>query len=215
MGKDSREIIEAARARGAGGAHTITFDFSNTSFIDSAGIGVLVSLVKELRAHKTELVLCCLSDEIAELFAETGVDAIFTIETANGVQRGAADIFEPAIDIKLGVTTSIADDVCIMKLTGVMNHPAGSRLFKQRTLLVMAQARKICIDLSELTFFDSMSVGALLAMSKLLGGTGGALRLCCPNYIVKDLFVTLSIDAIIPVYDTRDKALADWGMADS
>jgi anti-sigma B factor antagonist len=211
IGDDAKAVARQARAASENGIQEIILDFENAAFVDSAALGVMVSLVKELRTNKADLILRNLDAEIMDLFEETGLDAVFTIERPEGVVRGASDLFNSAVDIKLGVAFQSHREFGVLELSGVMNHPMGSRYFKQQFLLAMASARKICVDCNELTFFDSLSVSVLLSMHKLLTRTGGAMRLCRPNYIVKDLFATLSIDSIIPVYDSRDKALADWG----
>jgi anti-anti-sigma factor len=91
-----------------------------------------------------------------------------------------------------------------------MNHPVGSRYFKQQCLLTMADFKKILVDFENLTFFDSLSVSVILNMNKLLKETGGSMRVCAANYIVNDLFTTLNIGQIIPLYDDIEQAKADW-----
>jgi hypothetical protein len=36
------------------------------------------------------------------------------------------------------------------------------------------------------------------------------MRICEANYIIDDLFVTLSLNEIIPIFPTREKALEEW-----
>jgi anti-anti-sigma factor len=91
-----------------------------------------------------------------------------------------------------------------------MNHLQGSRYFKQQFLLAMVQYKRILLDLEELTFFDSLSVSVVLNMNKLIKETGGAMRMCGANYIVSELFTTLNISQIIPLYNVVTDALDDW-----
>ena len=54
-------------------------DFSEVVFIDSACLGVLVSLVKELRQKKGDIKLAQLTDDVKSIFQITRLDKIFHI----------------------------------------------------------------------------------------------------------------------------------------
>ncbi len=186
------------------------FDFSSCEMIDSSGIGLLVSLTKELKSSNGDLVLRNPGRDILQMFSDTGLDRIFSIEKNGGVRQADVDIFQQSVDIKLNIDKNFDGDKCIFLLSGVMNHPMGSSYFKQQFLLTLTEFKKILLDMEDLTFFDSLSLGAVLNMNILLKNTGGALRICGANYIVSDLFKTLCIDQIVPIFDTREQALDGW-----
>jgi anti-anti-sigma factor len=189
------------------GAQHLVFDFSEAETIDSVGIGRLVALAKELKEKKIHLSLSRLSDDMFRLFIDTGLDQIFAIE---GVKQETIDLFEASVDTRLAIAIAADGDVCIFTMSGILDHVGGTRLFRQKLLLSLASYRKILIDLTELTFFDSLSVGTLLDMHRLLKETGGQLRICCANFLVEELFSTLNLNAVIPLYPTQEQALAGW-----
>ena len=53
--------------------------FSNTGYIDSSGLGVLVSLSKKIRESGGELRLASLNDDLKTLFELTKLDTLFQI----------------------------------------------------------------------------------------------------------------------------------------
>ena len=61
------------------GARDVVVDFSNTTFIDSTTLGVLVGGVKRLRANDGQLSLVCSDRNITKIFEITGLDRVFTI----------------------------------------------------------------------------------------------------------------------------------------
>ena len=61
------------------GAKDIVVDFSNTTFIDSTTLGVLVGGVKRLRASDGQLSLVCSDRNITKIFEITGLDRVFSI----------------------------------------------------------------------------------------------------------------------------------------
>jgi anti-sigma B factor antagonist len=63
---------------GKGGKDVIV-DFSDTTFIDSTTLGVLVGGVKRLRTNNGQLSLVCNDRNITKIFEITGLDRVFTI----------------------------------------------------------------------------------------------------------------------------------------
>src|SRR6188474_3904485 len=61
------------------GAKNVIVDFSDTTFIDSTTLGVLVGGVKRLRTNDGQLSLVCSDRNITKIFEITGLDRVFTI----------------------------------------------------------------------------------------------------------------------------------------
>ena len=61
------------------GARTVVVDFSDTTFIDSTTLGVLVGGVTRRRTNDGQLSLVCSDRNITKIFEITGLDRVFTI----------------------------------------------------------------------------------------------------------------------------------------
>ena len=61
------------------GANQVVVDFTNTTFIDSTTLGVLVGGVKRLRTNDGRLSLVCSDRNITKIFEITGLDKVFEI----------------------------------------------------------------------------------------------------------------------------------------
>lgn len=61
------------------GDRRFLIDFSDTGYIDSSGLGVLVSLSKKIREVNGELRLAGLNEDLLTLFELTKLDALFAI----------------------------------------------------------------------------------------------------------------------------------------
>lgn len=61
------------------GARKILIDFTDTGYIDSSGLGVLVSLSKKVREQGGELRLSSLNEDLRTLFELTKLDTLFRI----------------------------------------------------------------------------------------------------------------------------------------
>ena len=76
-----------------GRTHVIV-DLTETTFIDSSSLGVLIGAHRRLRRLEGRLVIVCSNDAIIKTFRITGLDGVFTIvtrldEALNGDTVGA------------------------------------------------------------------------------------------------------------------------------
>ena len=78
-GADTQQMIEDVDTQGDGKVLLCAVDLSNIRFMDSSGMGVLVSLLTKFRNRGGELVLIKPSDHIRKLLIVTKLNAIFTI----------------------------------------------------------------------------------------------------------------------------------------
>jgi anti-sigma B factor antagonist len=71
-----KDLIQAALERGD---RRLLIDFSRTGYIDSSGLGALVSISKRVREAGGELRLSGLNDDLRTLFELTKLDTLFAI----------------------------------------------------------------------------------------------------------------------------------------
>ena len=71
-----KEKIEKLINTGEAG---IVLDFSNTKFIDSIGLGSLVSILKQTANKKMSIMLCSLSPQVRQIFELTKLYRLFEI----------------------------------------------------------------------------------------------------------------------------------------
>ena len=72
-----REALDTARARGA---RRLIADLAAVTFLDSAGLGVLVTSAKQLRMNGGEFVVVSDDPRIIRVFEITGLDAVVRVE---------------------------------------------------------------------------------------------------------------------------------------
>ncbi len=70
-----QKILDAMEA----GDRKFVIDFAQTGYIDSSGLGVLVSLAKKVREQGGDLRLAGLNDDLRTLFELTKLDTLFTL----------------------------------------------------------------------------------------------------------------------------------------
>lgn len=67
-----KEIVES-------GAYKIIVNMKNLSYISSAGFGVFMAFVDEVRRNGGDIKFCCLSEKIDEIFELLGFKHIFDV----------------------------------------------------------------------------------------------------------------------------------------
>ncbi len=74
-----QELKDAVLKELEKGSRKFLVDFSDTAYIDSSGLGVLVSLSKKIRERGGELRLSNLNEDVRTLFELTKLDTLFRI----------------------------------------------------------------------------------------------------------------------------------------
>ena len=72
-----QQLKETVREQLERGSRKFIVDFSKTDYIDSSGLGVLVTLSKKIREEGGELSLAELSEDLRILFELTRIDSLF------------------------------------------------------------------------------------------------------------------------------------------
>ncbi|MES2123438.1 MAG: STAS domain-containing protein [Gemmatimonadota bacterium] len=84
--QDLKQLIQDALDRGE---RKFILDFTRTAYIDSSGLGALVSISKKVRESSGDLRLVGLNEDLRSLFELTKLDTLFSIsETASEALEG-------------------------------------------------------------------------------------------------------------------------------
>src|SRR5204863_2489503 len=89
-----QELKELVQAALDAGERRILIDFSRTGYIDSSGLGALVSISKKIREAGGELRLSGLNEDLRSLFELTKLDTLFAI--AETPQQALASFYPVA-----------------------------------------------------------------------------------------------------------------------
>ncbi len=74
----------------AGDATSIVLDFTNLSYMNSGGIGLLVTLLVRANRRSQKLLACGLSDHYAQIFELTRLDEVISVHADEGSAVAAA-----------------------------------------------------------------------------------------------------------------------------
>jgi anti-sigma B factor antagonist len=60
-------------------SEAILIDLQDITFIDSSGLGMLVVVLKKIRAAKKQMYVCSINDQVRMLFELTSMDRVFEV----------------------------------------------------------------------------------------------------------------------------------------
>ncbi len=95
VSRGRQELRDAVLAELEKGENRFVIDFSRTGYIDSAGLGVLISISKQIREHGGDLMLTNLNEDLRSLFQLTKLDTLFGI-----IEPGTDTAGRPVAPIK-------------------------------------------------------------------------------------------------------------------
>ena len=113
-----------------------------------------------------------------------------------------------------GPTTFHIDDelqpgsTAVFSVHGELDLHEAPELQDRITTAIERGALLIVVDLTEVTFIDSMALGVLLAAVNRFRPSGGVLRLVVPNPNIRRIFEISLLDQVFTLDSTRDAALA-------
>ncbi|MFN3135824.1 MAG: anti-sigma factor antagonist, partial [Candidatus Kryptonium sp.] len=76
---DRNEFEEVMKKLVEGGSYKLVVNMKNLSYISSAGFGVFMAFVDEVRKKGGDIKFCCLSKKIDEIFDLLGFKHIFSV----------------------------------------------------------------------------------------------------------------------------------------
>lgn len=71
-----RQQVEEALDQGA---ETILIDLKDITFVDSSGLGILVVVLKKVRAAQKSMYVCSINEQVRMLFELTSMDQVFEV----------------------------------------------------------------------------------------------------------------------------------------
>jgi anti-sigma B factor antagonist len=101
-------------------------------------------------------------------------------------------------------------DVKIVEVAGKLNTTTAPLLDDALKEILGQETTKILLDFTELAFTASSGLRVIMAAGISLQKTGGEIKLCGLNEIIKDIFDMSGLDTMFKIYELEDDALADF-----
>lgn len=101
----------------------------------------------------------------------------------------------------------VSDLLRRISLSGRLDIPGTSEIELKFTTLAASTARRVVVDLTDVTFLASIGIRAIISNAKALQQRGGKMVLCVgDNASVSKTLETTGIDALIPIFKDQSEA---------
>jgi len=128
-----------------------------------------------------------------------------------GYNVGGMSLFYIGEDTARENAQDCGEDVVVLVAGGELDYSVSPELKRSIVEHVDAGARRVILDLSEVSFIDSTSIGVLVgAVMKLHELGGGSLSVVCSqeNRRVLQIFEIAGVDSLITLQPSREEALS-------
>lgn len=160
-----RETLRILHEKLSEGKKAFLVDAAELKFIDSAGLGFLVKISRELGEVGATLEMAYLSKEVLELFEMAGLFGLLESDHRNGVLFFSFPC--EAVKSESPMECNSKGKIAILKPKGVLEGLAALHRIRQQVLILFAAHEKIIWDLSGVTHLDASITEEIARLSVL------------------------------------------------
>ena len=99
-------------------------------------------------------------------------------------------------------------DVFVLELSDEITLTTLAEVRSRIDALNLTQYKKVVVDLSKVSFFDSSGIGYLVILVKGIKQAQGTIALSAPKPMVKKLLASIKVDKFVDIYDSTEDAIA-------
>lgn len=108
------------------------------------------------------------------------------------------------------ITTRPVYGVLVVDMEGRLDSKSVGYGNDEMVRIVQSDHKKVLVNLEKLEFITSSGLRVLLLASKLLQASGGQLKICNANQLVKGVLETCGFDSLISLYPTEADAIKSF-----
>jgi len=112
--------------------------------------------------------------------------------------------------MQLKLTTRTVQDILVVNCDGRIVFGEESAELRDKVKALIAQNKRIVLNLGGVTYIDSGGLGTLVALYTTAHNAGGAIKLTDLTPRVGDLLQVTKLLTIFEVYDTEEEAIQSF-----
>ena len=106
-----------------------------------------------------------------------------------------------------------SSDLSILVVGGEVDYEVSPQLKAHMMRSIKAGAKRLVLDLSDVTFIDSTAIGVVAGAVEKLDEAGGSLAVVSTHEKVVQIFEITGLDSVITLHASREEALAALAVA--
>jgi len=109
--------------------------------------------------------------------------------------------------MKLEIKVNEVDDVIVIRLAGNLDTNTSPEAETEINKWLEKNTKKMIISLEEIKYVSSAGLRVFLATAKKITASGGAVKFCSPNDVVKEILDISGFSTILDVKATENEAM--------
>jgi anti-anti-sigma factor len=105
------------------------------------------------------------------------------------------------------IASDSTESAVVIHVTGRVDAVTAPEFERTCAQWVGTGARKLIIDFAGLDYISSGGLRAILSAGKTLHAEGGALALCSPGGVVRNVLTVAGFSSLFPIFDSVEAAL--------
>ncbi|MFH0921553.1 MAG: STAS domain-containing protein [Fibrobacterota bacterium] len=195
-------------AKGPEAGHMVV-DLANCTVLNSRGIGAIVNLTNRFSRERRPFILRNVRPQVMQMFDLMNLTPFLIIEEGS-VDSGAAGGRHSSIFASLKVDYEVMGDIGVFKFIGAIDSSADSAMFLNIINKIINDGCRMLLDLREVRHIDSLGVGVLVRLVKLMADGKAEVRFFGASPVLKEILQLNNLTSMVPVYETREAALHGW-----
>jgi anti-sigma B factor antagonist len=192
--------------KGVGGE--MILDLTECKTIDSRTIGAIVNLTNRFSRQKRSFVLRNVNARIHKVFDFMNLTQFLFFEDGESAQAPVEETHGPRAALK--VDFEVFDSVGVYKFTGAIDSSTESAMFLNIINKIIADQNRMLIDMNGITYIDSLGVGVIIRLIKLMREGKADVRFFGAGEYLRSILTLNSLHTVIHIYNTREEALKEW-----
>lgn len=115
-----------------------------------------------------------------------------------------------SVGILMKISTRQSYDVLVVDMDGRLDSSTSGYGYDEMVRIAKGDSKHVLVNLEKLEFITSAGLRVLLIAAKLLQSSGGQLKLCNANDLVKDVLETSGFNSLLHLYPTEAEAVKSF-----
>jgi len=183
-------------------------DLTDCQTIDSRTIGAIVNLTNRFSRQKRSFILRNANLHIQKILDFMNLTQFLIFEEGEAtplpveVKQGGRDA--------LRVDFEVFDSIGVYKFAGAIDSSQESAMFLNIINKIIADRNRMLIDMGGITYIDSLGVGVIIRLIKLMREGKADVRFFGASEALRTILEVNSLHSVIHIYPTREEAIKDW-----
>ncbi len=183
-------------------------NLSECKIIESRTIGAIVNLTNRFSKQKRLFVLRNVNEHVHKMFDFMNLTQFLIFEDAEPSRHVKDSKKKPKEGLK--VDFEVIDSIGIYKFAGSIDSSQDSGMFLNIINKIIADRNRMLIDMSGITYIDSLGVGVIIRLIKLMREGKADFRFFGASESLRHILDVNSLNSVIHVYPSREEALKEW-----